>query len=103
MSDAVGLVERGKYKPGKAIGWFTAILKARNMPACGKDVRGWYNQCNAAKGRPAAGLIEAFRHYRPRLLNLHSAAEAEDFATKCVTAVEGMGLDRLKLRKRKNA
>jgi hypothetical protein len=73
------------------------------MPACGKDVRGWYSQCNAPKGRPAAGLMEAFRHYRPRLLNLHSTAEAEDFATKCVAAVHGVGPERLKLRKPKTA
>jgi hypothetical protein len=97
------LVERGKYKPVKAIGWFTDALKDRNMAACGKDVRGWYNQCNAPKGRPAAGLMEAFRDYRPQLSNLHSAAEAEDFATKCVASVHGMGLERLKLRKRKTA
>ena len=97
------LVERGKYKPVRAISWFTDALKARNMPACGKDVRGWYNQCNAPKGRPAAGLMQAFRDYRPQLLNLHSAAEAEDFATKCVAAVHGMEPERLKLRKPKTA
>jgi hypothetical protein len=96
------LVERGKYKPAKAIVWFTDMLKARTMPACGKDVRGWYNQCNAPKGRPAAGLIQAFRDYRPQLPNLHNATEAEDFATKCVAAVHGMRPERLKLRKHLN-
>ena len=92
------LVTRGKYKTSRAVQWFTKALKARNMPACGEDVRGWYYQATAPKGRPAAGLMQAFRDYRPLLSSLHSTAEAEGFATKCAAAVHGMGVERLKLR-----
>jgi hypothetical protein len=94
-----GLVERGRYKPAKAIKWFDDELRTCKMPAKGNDVRGWYRQATAPTGKPAAGLMQAFREFQPRLLQLplHDAAEAENFAKKCVTAVHGMGLVRLKL------
>jgi hypothetical protein len=98
-----GLVERGRYKPAKAIQWFDKALRDRDMPAEGKDVQGWYHQATAPKGRPAAHLKQAFKDYHPRLLHLHSAEEAENFAMKCVTAVHGMGVERLKLRKSRTA
>jgi hypothetical protein len=100
-SGYAALVERGRYKPAKAVQWFDKALRDHEMSAEGKDVRGWYHQATAPKGRPAAHLKEAFRYYQPRLANLHSAAEVEDFATKCIAAVHGMGVERLKLRKSK--
>jgi hypothetical protein len=48
-------------------------------------------------------MMQAFRDYRPRLLQPHGAAEAEDFAAKCIAAVHGMGVERLKLREPKTA
>jgi hypothetical protein len=93
------LVERGRYKPARAIKWFDKALADRNMAACGKDVRGWYYQATAPTGKPAAGMMQAFRDYRPQLLHLHDAVAAEDFATKCVIGAHGLGVTRLKLQK----
>jgi hypothetical protein len=94
------LVTRGNYKPGRAVQWFTAALKARKILADGNDVQGWHYQATTPKGKPAAGLMQAFRDYQPQLASLRSTAEAEDFARKCVTSVHGMGLTHLRLRKR---
>jgi energy-converting hydrogenase Eha subunit A len=60
------LVERGGYKPVRAIEWLTGALKTHNMPACGEDIRGWYNQCNAPKGRPAAASWESSNRHPTR-------------------------------------
>jgi hypothetical protein len=97
------LVTRGNYKPGRAVKWFTTALKARKISADGNDVQGWHYQATTPNGKPPAGLMQAFRDYQPRLASLRSPAEAEDFANKCVAAVHGMGVERLKLRKPKIA
>jgi hypothetical protein len=93
------LVERGRYKPAAARAWFDKELRIHKRPERGADVAGWYRQINAPKGRPAAGLREAFKYYQPELAKLNGAAKAEAFARKCIDAAHGLvGSNSLKLR-----
>jgi hypothetical protein len=99
------LVERGRCKPAEAKQRLDEMLRARGLSDLvrGEDIQQWYNQLGAAKGKPAPALREAVKYYRSELSNVHTRAQAEALAAKCLDAVRALGLTRLKLRGSENS
>jgi hypothetical protein len=91
---------RVKWKPAATRDWLDEELRERNMHerVCGEDIHRWHSQYTAPTGRLAPTARDTIRDWEAALLRLQDDSEAQAFARRCLDTVDGLGLERIRLR-----